>query len=96
MKIQILHNNQWSLLIKILVNDYPELSDLQFVNLGNNEFQKLPLVLGCFPHIETLHIFNNQLEELNGEVIIRLFKCQLLNANNNQIAAIPPEVSLLM
>ena len=65
------------------------------LNLGNNEFESLPHVLGCFGNIATLHIFNNMLKELNGEVIARLFNCRLLNANNNQISSIPPEVSFI-
>lgn len=78
--------------LKELPYELEGLKGLQLINLGNNDFENLPLVLGCFPHIETLHIFNNKLVDLNGEVVKRLSKCQLLNANNNCISEIPPEI----
>ena len=45
---------------------------LESLNLGNNKFEDLPQVLAHLSGLQKLHLFNNQLRELNSVVLSKL------------------------
>ncbi len=71
-----------------------QLSQLQLLELQNNQLTELPPEIGKLSQLRELHLFNNQLTELPPE-IGQLSQLQRLYLKGNQLTELPPEIGQL-
>ena len=79
-----------------LAEEFPAVlySTVQLVDLGFNNFSRIPAQLSCFRGLTVLDMCGNQLEVL-GEEVVGLEKLEELLLDGNQIRKISPEIGKL-
>nr|XP_018667143.1 leucine-rich repeat-containing protein 69 isoform X3 [Ciona intestinalis] len=70
-------------------------AQLEVLNLGNNDFEDIPVVLQHLKKLLKLHLFGNALKNLNSNVLGSMQQLTFLNLNNNLLTELPPEISRL-
>ncbi|XP_065840278.1 leucine-rich repeat-containing protein 69-like [Oscarella lobularis] len=84
-------NNQ----LEDLCDEIAELRQLTFVNVGNNKLKDIPQQLRHLPKLQSLHIFGNEILQLNSTTLGSLHNLTLLNLNDNALRSLPSDISRL-
>ncbi|MGM3305158.1 leucine-rich repeat domain-containing protein [Anabaena sp. WFMT] len=77
-----------------LPGEIGQLTNLQHLNLGDNQLSSLPQEIGQLTNLQSLDFFKNQLGSLPQE-IGQLTNLQTLNLWNNQLTSLPQEIGQL-
>ncbi|MBS4165273.1 Uncharacterized protein NEOC65_000326 [Neochlamydia sp. AcF65] len=80
--------------LTILPPEIGQLSQLQTLNLSNNQLTTLPPEIGQLSQLQGLWLYNNQLTAIPAE-IGQLTKLEVLNLGDNQLTALPAEIGQL-
>jgi len=76
-------------------NHLVELSQLQMLDVSNNQLTSLPAEIGKLTQLQRLLVENNQLTSLPAE-IGQLAQLQTLGVRNNQLTSLPAEIGKLV
>ncbi|KIC74908.1 hypothetical protein DB41_IB00410 [Neochlamydia sp. TUME1] len=80
--------------LTILPPEIWQLSQLEWLNLSNNQLTTLSPEIGQLSQLQSLWLHNNQLTAIPAE-IGQLTKLEVLNLGDNQLTAIPAEIGQL-
>ncbi|WP_052435984.1 leucine-rich repeat domain-containing protein [Neochlamydia sp. EPS4] len=80
--------------LTILPPEIWQLSQLEWLNLSNNQLTTLPPNIGQLSQLQSLWLHNNQLTAIPAE-IGQLTKLEVLNLGHNQLNIIPAEIGQL-
>uniref|UniRef100_A0A1X7SVQ1 Uncharacterized protein n=1 Tax=Amphimedon queenslandica TaxID=400682 RepID=A0A1X7SVQ1_AMPQE len=71
------------------------LTKLRAINLGCNKLSCLPVCFMEMPGLHNIHLFSNEIEQLDEDVLECLTEVIVLNLNGNLIDHLPPAIASL-